>query len=526
MFGKIKLNLRSLSTLQLDTRNPRLSGYRKQGKLKTEKDIILVMLSNYDVKNLISSMLINGYHPDEVLFSIPSEKSNLKKVIVEGNRRLTACKILRKPEILEGTKYSYLIPKIKNHKNYALVLDTIKKINIIDLDNRSSARSYIASKHTKESIRRWSVYTQGAYYIDLLEEFDSINNLRVSINNSVSASRVKTVIMFSRIADQIIELPTLSDIEKEKIVSDIDNIKVEAILRLIQRTDFKKTIGIINLDNSGNLIVRKLSNEAYQIILAKLARDTNFSKTLSTRQEDEVKIFNYISELKNLIINFEDTSDEIFDEENNEEIDLNFLSGVDEQNENSELDIDESLTSEPPQPIIMAPTTAVENLKPKRKNPWLINKTTILTNEHTKLDDIIEEASRLNFTKFKHSSVLLSRTIIQILLTIFIQKSEFHDEYHSLARQKYLELDSLLDYFINNTKKILSCDLNYNNVKLIKETLSSYKLSGRVTANLATHSESHALTDQEITHIQAKLQILVDYFIPKLRSGQRADKAI
>jgi len=102
MFGKIKLNLRSLSTLELDPRNPRLISYRKRGKLNNEKDIISVMVDKYDIHNLINSILTTGFQPDEVLISIPSENNSTKKTIVEGNRRLTACKIKKTQNYLKG----------------------------------------------------------------------------------------------------------------------------------------------------------------------------------------------------------------------------------------------------------------------------------------------------------------------------------------------------------------------------------------------------------------------------------------
>ncbi|EPD8657597.1 hypothetical protein [Yersinia enterocolitica] len=521
MFGKIKLSSRSLSTLQLDIHNPRLIGYRKRGKLNTEKDIIAIMTEKYDINQLVNSILTNGFQPDEVLLSIPSESNLTKKTIVEGNRRLTACKIITKPELLSGTKYSHLKSRIKNHKNYSAVIDTIKKLNVVDLASRASARSYIASKHTKESIKRWSVYTQGAYYIDLLNECDNINSLRMLINNTVSASRIKTVVLFSRIADQITELPTLSDIEKEKILSNLDAIKVEAILRLFQRADFKKRIGKIYLNSDGELVVKKISRDAYHIILAKIARDTNFSKSLTTRQENEIKMTEYIESLEKLISTFE-VPDENDNDEEDDDIDFNVFeesNADEEQDEDEEEENDNSIS---PSSAGEQEITAVGDkpIKPQKKNNKLLNKNTVYTRKHEKLDNIIEESKRLNFINYKHSAILLSRTIIQIMLTHIIQHSELHEEYRAIAKQKYLELDSLLDYFTTHTNKILISEKNSNNIKLVKETLSNYKKSGRVTANLATHSESHILTDQEITHIQAKLQILADYFLPKLCYGQ------
>lgn len=517
MFGKINLTSKAISSLLLDTNNPRLIGYRKQGKLKNEKDIINVMLSNYSIKDLVASILTNGYHPDEVLFSIPCENGSNKRVIVEGNRRLTACKILKKPDILKGTKHSYLISRIKNHKNYSIAIDTIKKINIVELENRAAARAYIASKHTKESIKRWSVYTQGAYYIDLLNEFKTINEVRASINNIVSSSRVKSVILFSRITDKILELETLTSEEKELILSDIDNAKVEAILRLIQRSEFRDKVGIITLNSFGELITKKISSTAFNYILAQMARDAHFTKELTTRQENDEKINNYINKIITIAEKFSPPEE---DETDFSEEDIK-LDLADNDDDEPEEDLLESASVDVVnKPDEMPPVKAT--IRKSKKNVYLLDKKTVFTNYHKKIDDLIEEAKRLHSIRFKHSAMLLSRTLIQIILSHLIKESAIHEEYKKKSTFKYLDLDSLLDFFSNNLTKLFP-DENSQDIKLIKQTLISYKESGRIIANLTTHHESHILTDQEINHIQAKLQILVDYFIHKIQCGHRSN---
>lgn len=516
MFGKINLTSKSVSSLLLDTNNPRLIGYRKQGKLKNEKDIINVMLSNYSIKDLIASILTNGYHPDEVLFSIPCENGSNKRIIVEGNRRLTACKILKKPDILKGTNHSYLISRIKTHKNYSIAVDTIKKINIVELENRAAARAYIASKHTKESIKRWSVYTQGAYYIDLLNEFKTINEVRASINNIVSSSRVKSVILFSRITDKILELETLTSEEKDLILSDIDNAKVEAILRLIQRSEFREKIGIITLNSFGELITKKISSAAFNYILAQMARDAHFTKDLTTRQENDEKINQYINRLILIAEKFSPCEEDEIDLPE-EEINLDLSDNDDGESEESLLEsapvdatneIDEIL-----------PIKAV--VRKNKQNVYLLNKKTEFTNHHEKIDDLIEEAKRLHSIRFKHSAMLLSRTLIQIILSHLIKQSNLHEDYKKKSTHKYLDLDTLLDFFSNNFARLFPEENNNQDTKLIKQTLISYKEKGKIIANLTTHHDLHRLTDEEINHIQAKLQIFVDYFIPKIQCGHR-----
>ncbi|MDR9971045.1 hypothetical protein QYE92_12875 [Enterobacter cloacae subsp. cloacae] len=399
MFGKINLTTKALSTLQLDTSNPRLLGYKKQGKLQTEKEIVTLMMARYGIRELINSILSNGFYPDEILYAIPDEKSSNKRVIVEGNRRLTACKIIKKPNLLKGTAFSSLIAKIERHPNYSAAVETIKKLHLVELSNRSAARTYIASKHTKESIKRWSVYTQGAYYIDLLSEFEDIIKLRSSINNSVSTSRIRGVILFTRLTDQILELPTLSQEEKECLLNDIDNIKTEAIFRLIQRQDFKDEIAIINLNKQGELVVRKIGQSAYNHLLAKLARDANFTKKLSTRQEDDRKINEYLKELK-VIINQFSSVDEVVIEDENEDDDTTFdLNDSDIEIEN----VDEPLTQhiDDQEHNSITPEPQIKPVQKKKQNVSLLKKTTPFVYDHAKINELILESKTLNINKHR-----------------------------------------------------------------------------------------------------------------------------
>ncbi|MFP2266472.1 hypothetical protein [Citrobacter braakii] len=521
MFGRISLTTKSLSSLQLDTSNPRLLGYKKQGKLQTEKEIITLMMTRYNIRELVNSILANGFYPDEVLYAIPDKERPNKKIIVEGNRRLTACKIIQKPSLLKGTPFSYLITKIERHPNYGLAVETIKKLHLIELSSRSEARTYIASKHTKESIKKWSVYTQGAYYIDLLLEFHDINALRASINNSVATTRIKGVILFTRLTDQILTLPTLSTEEKESLLNDIDNIKTEAVFRLIQRKDFRDDIAKINLSSEGEIIVKNISNTAYNHVLARLARDANFTKKLSTRQENEKDISDYLKELKSIKYQFT-TPEDVYLTDDNEHDEIVFDLSGDDVDEDDERDLNEQ---ESQNDDFSSIPTSPKIKTVKRKQPVsLLKKMTPLTNIHNKIDELILEARTLNCFKYKHSAILLSRTLLQVTMSHIIKSSDLHDHYMAEANRKhaYLELDNLLGYFSNNLKGIFPNESDESMYKLIRSELNSYKDTGKTIANLVTHNDIHPLTLQEVTHAQVKLQSLMDYFLGKIISGHRA----
>lgn len=128
----------------------------------------------------------------------------------------------------------------------------------------------------------------------------------------------------------------------------------------------------------------------------------------------------------------------------------------------------------------------------------------------------------MNINKHKHSAILLSRTLIQVVLSYIIKGSSQHQNYRRDSKHNYLELDSLLSFFSNNLKNIFPNEEDNNVYKLIRSDLNSYKESGKLISNLVTHSDQHALTLQEVIHVQVKLQTLMDYFLNKIISGHRA----
>src|SRR5687767_6135272 len=81
----------ALSNLDLDSRNPRFGGVTS-GEA-SQKDILAHIVENFTVNDVISSLSVNGYFRAEPLVGRRIDKTD-RYVIVEGNRRLTACLIL------------------------------------------------------------------------------------------------------------------------------------------------------------------------------------------------------------------------------------------------------------------------------------------------------------------------------------------------------------------------------------------------------------------------------------------------
>src|SRR5438105_4802203 len=88
---------RSATGLRLDGLNPRIP---PATTIPSELDLICELLIHEEVFGLARSIALSGYFPSEPMISVLEER---RLVVVEGNRRLAACKLLLKPELAPKT---------------------------------------------------------------------------------------------------------------------------------------------------------------------------------------------------------------------------------------------------------------------------------------------------------------------------------------------------------------------------------------------------------------------------------------
>ena len=158
MEEKIYKNIK-IDDLNLDLKNPRLgvvleniTSYDKLMKLLIEGDSILP---------LTQSIAENGYDSDRLPI-VYVDKG--KYVVLEGNRRVLALKILKDPAIAPLNKEKFL--------GFS---DTFKKnghnednIDVYVYKDKNTANKLIAKIHTAKDIKGWDIYSQGKFYYEQL----------------------------------------------------------------------------------------------------------------------------------------------------------------------------------------------------------------------------------------------------------------------------------------------------------------------------------------------------------------------
>lgn len=106
MLDKIEKSVESIANLKFDIYNPRLPK-RLQG-ITNDSEIIDYMVKNGNILELMKSISELGYSAAEPVLVVLDEKDK-KYIVVEGNRRLTAVKLLNNPGL---AKENQVLPKL------------------------------------------------------------------------------------------------------------------------------------------------------------------------------------------------------------------------------------------------------------------------------------------------------------------------------------------------------------------------------------------------------------------------------
>lgn len=150
--------LKSPDELSLDPSNPRLAGHDLS--IERQDEILLWLYREMAVNELLFSIATNGYWQHEELFAA-QEDGHL--VVLEGNRRLCAVKLLLDPELRTQLKISDPPPLAEG------ALETLQTLPVI-VASRDRIWDYIGFKHVNGA-RAWDSIAKAQYIYRVRTKF-------------------------------------------------------------------------------------------------------------------------------------------------------------------------------------------------------------------------------------------------------------------------------------------------------------------------------------------------------------------
>ena len=148
--------------LRLDWLNPRLIG--EDGEASDEA-IIARLYRAAELDELLQSITANGYMDIEplVVMEEPDTRDG-ELIVLEGNRRLAALRLLREPELVQSVAASEGVRISIPHMAEAF-RHTLDEVSVYPVANRERARSFIGFKHINGPAK-WDAYAKARFAAD------------------------------------------------------------------------------------------------------------------------------------------------------------------------------------------------------------------------------------------------------------------------------------------------------------------------------------------------------------------------
>ena len=165
-----------VSDLLLDIGNPRRTSRDVQ---KTQEDLLKELYQQFDLENLIASLAAYGYFSEEPLIGIPEQEGlidELPIVIVEGNRRLAALKILL------SSRDRNLVSVRRLPDITEVARPRLDPVPVKVYPNRAAVLPYLGVRHIV-GVKQWESLAKARYCKDLVDAGYSVTEVAAQVGS-------------------------------------------------------------------------------------------------------------------------------------------------------------------------------------------------------------------------------------------------------------------------------------------------------------------------------------------------------
>ena len=174
--------------LLLDGRNPRLGRQNVQKNLS--QDEILDVMQTFTLDELGVSMLRSGFWPQEALIAVMEKVGRHERlVVVEGNRRLAALKLLEGAAAADNVPNEWKqIWEAHSKKQQKALKDLLENAPYILADTRQDVQMYLGFRHVT-GIKQWDPAEKAEYISNLIESGMTYREVTEAIGSKVASVR-------------------------------------------------------------------------------------------------------------------------------------------------------------------------------------------------------------------------------------------------------------------------------------------------------------------------------------------------
>lgn len=188
----------TVNSLKLDPNNVRLELNDQDVGNIDQGSIINDLFVNEEAFEILESIVLHGWFADESPIVV---KEGSKYVVIEGNRRVAALKVLQNPHLVPA-----YFAKVKPLADSVI---PIKNVNVLVAPNRDAAITLIASKHTNPTLRPWRRLRQAHFYYSQLSPKVSVADLKkkfhgVDIEKYIKMAEIHTIAASLDFGDELV----------------------------------------------------------------------------------------------------------------------------------------------------------------------------------------------------------------------------------------------------------------------------------------------------------------------------------
>jgi len=232
----------SPDALTLDKKNPRFG----ISHAVDETEALDILLETTDLKELWDSIAERGFERFEPL--VATEEDG-QLIVLEGNRRLAAVKLLRNPSTIKREPQRKRVPTLPPEK-----LATCDTLPVIVVNDRKEALGYIGFKHVNGPAR-WSSLAKAKFGVDFFESFGGAltpQERMQSLTKQLGDSRglIIRLLVAYKIIQQSIYLGIFDKLEISETSFEFSH-----LYTLINNPDSRQFIGLSRAPLSETMIV-------------------------------------------------------------------------------------------------------------------------------------------------------------------------------------------------------------------------------------------------------------------------------
>ena len=402
-----------VGTLLLDPRNTRIP---TEQQTDDQRALLHDLVAHEDVWGLAKSIASLGLFPNERMVVMPYGRDYL---VLEGNRRLAAIKLLLNPELAQTSS------TVGNYRRLSRNIDLtpLMSIDVFIVENRLAAARIIAALHTKPARKPWRPVQKAQFYREMVET--GLTAKEVAQEIGVAEGEVRRSLrseMIYRIAQTLDLLPDV----RQRL--DSRTFSFTTLERFLERTVGQQFLGISPHNTYG---FRGLVHpDRFRAVLAKIVTDIITLPGLTRQINSEPELRAYIQKAEQHIPTTKKRGSFTPDF---------FLAGEKSRPE----------PSAPPKP------------KPKRRRS-----TSVIPNgfechvREPKVTALFGELKNINIRTQRNSSGVMLRVLLDVALWCFYKRAGFDADvikHYDKNRQKRRRnanwtpsLRDLLAYGINN----------------------------------------------------------------------------